>query len=49
MYAIRSYYGIYSLVGNPQKVVEAYVQVVADYYDVDAWTDQAIQERNNFV
>jgi CHAT domain-containing protein len=35
---------IYSLVGDQQKVVAAYVQVIADYYDVDAWTDRAIQE-----
>ena len=35
---------IYALVGDREKLVLAYVQVVKDYYDVDFWSDKAVQE-----
>ncbi|MFQ5449767.1 MAG: CHAT domain-containing protein [Nitrospinaceae bacterium] len=36
--------GIYSLVGDQKRLVEAFVQVVRDYYDVETWSQKAIQE-----
>ncbi|MEE9259025.1 MAG: tetratricopeptide repeat protein, partial [Nitrospinaceae bacterium] len=36
--------GIYKLVGNQEKLVQAFVQVVRDYYDVESWTQKAIRE-----
>ncbi len=35
---------IYALVGDREKLVLAYVQVVKDYYDVDFWSDKATKE-----
>jgi len=35
---------IYSLVGDREKLVLTYVQVVKDYFDVDFWRNKAVQE-----
>ncbi len=35
---------IYSLVGDQERLVGSYVQVVEDYYDVDLWSDSAVEE-----
>ena len=35
---------IYSLVGDRERLVKSFVQVVKDYYDVDLWTKNAVNE-----
>ena len=35
---------VYSLVGDRARLVESYVRVVRDYYDVKLWTEKAIAE-----
>ncbi|MBI4389853.1 MAG: CHAT domain-containing protein [Nitrospinae bacterium] len=40
--AAYSQSGIYSTVGDHDRLVESFVQVVRDYYDVGSWTQKAI-------